>query len=132
MKKLPIKYSTIEKIQVYFIAVLFLTVFMLPIATKAGNGNLASWYGGGENLNKHTANGEVFSPYALTCASWDYPFGTELKVASIATGKSVIVRVNDRGPNKRLGRAIDLTKSAFSKIANTEEGLILVRIEKIN
>ena len=105
-------------------------VFAGPAA--ATSGNVASWYGGGEKLNVHTANGEVFNPKELSCASWYYPFNTYLKVTNVGNEKSVIVRVNDRGPNKRLGRAIDLTKHAFSKIANTDKGLIYVRIEKIN
>jgi len=110
---------------------LFLTSFMLVPAIQAGNHSVASWYGGGEKLNRHTANGEVFNPTALTCASWNYAFNTRLKVINIVSGKSVIVRVNDRGPNKRLGRAIDLTRVAFSRIANPRKGLVFVEIERI-
>ena len=93
--------------------------------------HMASWYGGGEKLNEYTASGEYFDADKLACASWDYNFGTKLEVTNIINGKSVIVRVNDRGPNKRLGRSIDLTKSAFSRIADTDTGLIAVRIEKV-
>ena len=110
---------------------LFFIAFILPLTTGAGSGNIASWYGGGEKLNPHTASGEIFNPQNLTCASWDYPFHTKLKVTNIVNGKSVIVRVNDRGPNRRLGRAIDLTKYAFAKIADTKKGLILVKIVKL-
>ena len=106
-------------------------IFLLPVTGRAGSACVASWYGGSEKLNEHTANMEPFSPEALTCASWDYPFNTRLKVTNIASGKSVIVRVNDRGPNKRLGRAVDLTKKAFTSIADTDEGLALVTVEKI-
>ena len=95
------------------------------------NGEIASWYGGGEKLNKHTANGDVFDPHDLTCASWYHPFDTHLKVTNLSNGKSVVVRVNDRGPNKRLGRAIDLSREAFRKIANLNNGLIEVKIEQI-
>ncbi|OGW75286.1 MAG: hypothetical protein A2Z72_00995 [Omnitrophica bacterium RBG_13_46_9] len=104
---------------------------MSPVAYQAENAKIASWYGGGEKLNKYTASGEIFDPASLTCASWDYRFDTLLRVTNIGNGRSVIVRVNDRGPNKRLGRAIDLTKYAFSKIADIEEGLIATRIEEI-
>lgn len=90
---------------------------------------IASWYGGGEKLNKYTANGDIFNPKELTCASWYYPFNTTLKVTNLSTGDFVIVRVNDRGPNKRLGRLIDLTKSAFNQIADINIGLIQVRVE---
>ena len=114
------------------ILAILVLILLLPHTTKAGSEYIASWYGGGEKLNRYTANGELFSPSLLTCASWDYPFGTRLKVTNLTNGKNVIVRVNDRGPNKRLGRAIDLTKHAFSRIANTKEGLILVEIEKLS
>lgn len=97
----------------------------------SGSGHIASWYGGGEKLNSHTASGEVFSPETLTCASWDYPFDTHLKVTSLSTGKSVTVRVNDRGPAKRLGRSLDLTRRAFARIADVRQGLAAVRIEEI-
>ena len=92
---------------------------------------IASWYGGGEKLNKYTANGDVFSPNEDTCASYAYKFGTLLKVTNVENGKSVIVRVNDRGPNKRLGRVIDLSKGAFSKIASVKKGLIKVNVEVV-
>ena len=88
-----------------------------------------SWYGGGEKLNKHTSSGEVFDPEGLTCASWNYPFNTYLKVTRIATGKFVIVRVNDRGPKKSLGRILDLSRRAFSELAPLDVGLIKVRVE---
>ena len=112
--------------------VLFALIFFSPDSSVAVKKGIASWYGGGEKLNKHTANAEVFDPKAFTCASWSYPFNTRLKVTNLQNGKSVIVRVNDRGPNKRLKREIDLTKNAFQKIANTKKGLILVKIERLS
>jgi len=92
---------------------------------------IASWYGGKEKLNRYTASGEIFDPEGYTCASWYYPFETYLKVTNLRNGKSVIVRVNDRGPAKRLGRIIDLTKRAFSEIEDLRRGLIRVKVEKI-
>jgi len=109
-------------------------VFLAPhgaIATEVAAAGTASWYGGGEKLNKHTACGEVFDPQQLTCASWEYDFHTRLVVTNVDNGKSVVVRVNDRGPNKRLGRIIDLSRAAFASIADTKEGLVSVRVEKI-
>ena len=91
----------------------------------------ASWYGGGEKLNEYTALGEKFNPNQLTCASWDYPFGTVLRITNLGNDRSVVVVVNDRGPNKRLNRAIDLTREAFSRIADLDEGIIQVEIEVI-
>ena len=109
-----------------------LLILTTPTQTPADSGQIASWYGGGEKLNKHTANGDVFDPKEMTCASWHYPFDTRLKITNIENGKSIIVRVNDRGPNKRLGRAIDLSREAFRKIANLKKGLIPVDIEKLS
>ena len=68
----------------------------------------------------------------MTCAMWDVPFGTQLRVTNLESGRSVVVRVNDRGPNKRLGRLIDLTQSAFAKIADPARGLTRVRVEVLD
>ncbi len=93
---------------------------------------IASWYSKeSPGINEHTANGEEFDHYKIACASWDFPFGSLLEVTNIENGKKVIVRVNDRGPAKRLykaGRVIDLTKAAFRAIANIDKGLIRVKI----
>ena len=113
----------------YRVAIIFMVVFN-TVACYAETG-IASYYGNGEKLNKHTANKEVFNPNILTCATYNYPFNTMLKVTNMSNGKSVIVRVNDRGPNKRLGRVIDLTISAFRKIASLDNGLITVRIDMV-
>jgi rare lipoprotein A len=71
--------------------------------------SLASWYGGGEGLSRRTASGEIFRPDGLTAAHRTLPFGTRLHVS--ANGRSVIVRVNDRGPFAR-GRSLDLSRGA--------------------
>lgn len=94
---------------------------------------LASWYSeNSPGIRKHTANNEIFDDEAMTCAMWGAPFDQRLKVTNLANGKSVVVRVNDRGPHPRFfqeGRIIDLTKAAFSQIAPTKNGLIRIRIE---
>jgi len=90
----------------------------------------ASWYSQKDpGILLTTANMETFNDSQLTCAMWDLPFNTILKVTNMENDKSVIVRVNDRGPAKRLNRAIDLTKTAFSKIADLEKGLAEVSVE---
>jgi rare lipoprotein A len=92
----------------------------------------ASWYSQKDSgILLTTANMEIFNDSQLTCAMWDMPFNTILKVTNLENGKSVIVRVNDRGPAKRLNRTIDLTKQAFSKIADLEKGLADVSVEII-
>ena len=109
-------------------------------ASEAGTGNniykgMASWYSEKDpGILKTTANMEEFDDTKLTCAMWNIPFNTILKVTNAENGKSVYVRVNDRGPAKRLvrqGRIIDLTKEAFSRIASLKKGLIDITIEII-
>lgn len=90
---------------------------------------VASWYSRSDkNINERTANGEKFNDRQMTCASWNYPFGEKLVVINTMNGKWVVCRVNDRGPAKRLRREIDLTRSAFRRIANPKRGLLYVSI----
>jgi len=94
---------------------------------------IASWYSETDRgINRRTANGEIFNDSKLTCASWDFHFGTQLKVTHLVSGKSVLCRVNDRGPRKRLGRLIDLTRAAFSELAPLRLGLIPVKVEVVD
>ena len=92
----------------------------------------ASWYSSSDRgVRRTTANMEIFNDKELTCAAWGLPFNSLLEVTNLDNGKSVIVRVNDRGPARRLvrrGRVIDLTKSAFSRISHHKKGLINVRV----
>ena len=92
---------------------------------------LASWYGGakGERLARHTASGEIFRPAALTAAHRSLPFGTRLRVSF--RGRSVVVRVTDRGPAARTGRSLDLSRGAASAIGLTRVGVGRVVIERI-
>ncbi len=96
----------------------------------------SSWYSRTDpGIQKLTANNEIFDDRAMTCAIWDVDFGTWLKVTNRENGRSVIVRVNDRGPHPRFvrqGRVIDLTKTAFKQIASTQQGLIPVKVEKVS
>ncbi|MCP4181225.1 MAG: septal ring lytic transglycosylase RlpA family protein [bacterium] len=80
--------------------------------------------------NDKTASGEYFNKYSNTAAHRMLPFGTKVKVTNIKNGKSVIVKINDRGPFTK-GRIIDLSQSAFSSIANIDSGVINVEIEVI-
>ena len=90
---------------------------------------IASWYGrSSPGVRRYTASGEVFDDTKKICASWNFSFGTRLKVTNLENGKSVICRVNDRGPHKRLNRLIDLSRSAFREIADLEQGLVPVMI----
>ena len=75
---------------------------------------MASWYGPGFHGRK-TASGERFNTGALTAAHKTLPFGTRVRVVNVNTGRSVVVRINDRGPFIR-GRVIDLSKAAARAI----------------
>ncbi|MFH1394592.1 MAG: septal ring lytic transglycosylase RlpA family protein [Candidatus Omnitrophota bacterium] len=93
---------------------------------------IASWYSEfSPGIKKTTANMEIFDQDKMTCAIWGIPFNSRVEVTNIATGKKVLVRVNDRGPAKRLcrkGRIIDLTMGAFKKIEPLSSGLVKVRV----
>ena len=81
--------------------------------------------------SRKTASGELFDQSAYTAAHKNLPFGTKVKVTNVRNEKSVIVRINDRGPFVR-GRIIDLSRSAFSKIGNTSAGVIDVKLEVVD
>ena len=87
----------------------------------------ASFYG--RESGKITANGERFDPLGMTAAHWTLPFGTRVRVTDRATGRSVVVRINDRGPHPRLHRAIDLSLGAARVLGITARGVIDVRID---
>jgi rare lipoprotein A len=100
-----------------------------PKNTKEERG-VASYYTIKSSSNI-TASGERFLESGYTCAKWGVPFGMVLKVTNIVNGKFVLVRCNDRGPNKRLNRVIDLSPQAFSTIADLKDGVITVKIEVV-
>mgnify|MGYP000019415415 CR=1 FL=1 len=77
--------------------------------------------------NRKTASGERFDNNSMTAAHKTLPFGTEVIVKNLNNGRSVKVRINDRGPFIK-GRIIDLTRVAFSTIASIDEGLAKVEI----
>jgi rare lipoprotein A len=84
----------------------------LAIGSTSANSSIASWYGPGFH-GRLTANGERFNQWAMTAAHKTLPFGTLVRVTH---GKrSVVVRINDRGPFTK-GRTIDLSKGAALKI----------------
>ncbi len=81
--------------------------------------------------NRKTASGEIYKGAKLTAAHRSLPFGTRVKVTNLANDKTVVVRINDRGPFVK-GRIIDLSKTAFSSIGRLSEGLLKVRIELVS
>jgi rare lipoprotein A len=94
---------------------------------KAIGQGTASYYGA-ELAGNRTASGERFNPHGLTAAHRTLPLGTKLRVTNVANGRSVIVRVNDRGPfvGKRL---IDVSLGAAREIQMIRSGTAQVRLE---
>lgn len=78
-----------------------------------------------------TSSGERLHHDSLTCAHRTYPFGTMLRVTNERNGKSVIVRVTDRGPHGR-GRIIDLSYRAASELGIIAQGVAVVKVERVN
>jgi rare lipoprotein A len=103
-----------------------------PAAPEAAAGlteveeGIASWYGPGFD-GKLTANGETYDQDAMTAAHPSLPFGTRVRVTLVATGCSVIVRINDRGP--RYDRTIDLSRAAGRALGLIEDGIGEVRLK---
>lgn len=91
-------------------------------AVKAQEGH-ASWYA----LRSRTASGEMMNPNAMTAAHRTLPFGTRVRVENLRNGRSVVVRINDRGPFVR-GRVIDLSRAAASQLGFLKAGTTRVRI----
>jgi rare lipoprotein A len=96
-----------------------------PAAAIASQG-VASFYTEGQQ----TANGEKFDTHDLTAAHPTLPFGTRLRVTNVATGRSVTVRVNDRGPYVR-GRIVDVSYSAANALGMVGSGTAKVKLDVV-
>ncbi|MGE0503695.1 MAG: septal ring lytic transglycosylase RlpA family protein [Rhizobiaceae bacterium] len=105
------------------VACAFSTLAAAPAAAQCGK---ASWYA----LTSKTASGERMNPAAMTAAHRSLPFGTKVKVVNKRNGKSVVVRINDRGPFIR-GRVIDLSKAAANSIGMIRSGHAPICMERL-
>lgn len=108
-------------------AVLGVSAGLWPGAAEAAQTGMASYYKHG----KRTANGERFDPHGLTAAHRTLPFGSRVLVTNLKTGKSVIVRINDRGPFTK-GRVIDLSLGAAKIVGLTQSGVAKVKIVRLD
>lgn len=86
----------------------------------------ATWYA----CCNRTANGEKFNPNGMTVAHRRYPFGTRLRVTNPSNGRSIIVRVNDRGPFTK-GVDLDIAKGGAQQLGIISQGRAKVRVEKL-
>jgi rare lipoprotein A len=102
------------------IAAISVTTFQSSAFAQTGR---ASWYA----LTSKTASGERCNPQALTAAHRSLPFGTKVKVENLKNGKTVVVRINDRGPYAG-GRIIDVTKAAATRLGFVGAGTAKVRL----
>ena len=91
---------------------------------------VASYYGA-RHHGKHTANGEPFDQHALTGAHRKLAFGSRVLVTNLSNNKSVVVRINDRGPHTR-GRLIDLSRKAAQQLGMLRSGTAKVRVQGLN
>ncbi|MGU3493622.1 septal ring lytic transglycosylase RlpA family protein [Xanthobacteraceae bacterium A53D] len=105
-------------------ASLALTITAISPAAFAGEQTgIASYYWQGQS----TASGERFNPGALTAAHRSLPFGTKVRVTNLKNGRTVVVRINDRGPFIR-GRIIDVSKAAAGHLGFQSAGLTKVAV----
>lgn len=132
-KKNPLQRLTVVSFLVilYVFIYIFLHSFAKPETT-------VSWYGPGFD-GRITANGETYNQNALTAASPTLPFNTRVRITNTHNDKSVIVRINDRGPfamlpngkpvrplKPHIRRSFDLSKASFKSIGNLKKGILRV------
>jgi len=107
------------------------------VASLGSSGSEAGWSGGGSHgmasfywQPQRVASGGWFNPNAMTAAHKTLPFGTRVRVTHLGNGRSVVVRINDRGPYIR-GRIIDLSKAAAGVIGMQGQGVARIRMDVI-
>ncbi|WMS42713.1 septal ring lytic transglycosylase RlpA family protein [Acuticoccus sp. MNP-M23] len=100
---------------------------LVPDASARTLSGVASYYGARFH-GRQTANGERFNMHAMTAAHKSLPFGTKVKVTNPDNGRSVVVRINDRGPYVG-NRVLDLSKGAAAKIGMVNKGVGKVKME---
>lgn len=123
-----------SKLKMALGAIALASTLALPLSLPASAASpgavltgVASWYGP-KFQGRPTANGETFDMTKLTAAHPSLPFDTRVRVTNPKTGKSVVVRINDRGPFAG-GRVIDLSRDAAKAIGLMRAGVGKVRIE---
>lgn len=116
---------TTRRAQVAFATVAAATFVALSATSASAQCGSASWYA----LSSKTASGERMNASLMTAAHRSLPFGSKVKVTNQRNGKSVVVRINDRGPFIK-GRVIDLSKAAANKLGFVSAGHAPICISK--
>jgi rare lipoprotein A len=98
-----------------------------PVATTRTQDGFASYYGA-SFAGRRTASGERFDPQAFTAAHRDLPFGTRIRLTNLDNGRTVVVRINDRGPYAD-GRIVDVSWAAARELGMLRSGVARVRLE---
>lgn len=112
---------------------ILLTFACFSLAITSAQAATASWYGGNDGYHgKRTASGEIYDHNQLTAAHKTLKFGTKLCVTNNANGKTVTVRITDRGPFAGKERVLDLSKAAFQTIAPLSTGVINISYKVCN
>lgn len=112
--------------RIFCVFALFLMVSTGAMADQTG---VASYYGA-KFEGRRTASGERYSSALMTAAHRTAPFGSRLKVTNLKNGRSVVVRVNDRGPFVR-GRIVDVSGAAANQLGLRNSGLARVRVSRL-
>src|SRR5262249_23630773 len=97
---------------------------------RAAETGYASWYGKAHE-GRRTTSGELYDTHKLTAAHPTLPMGTQLLVTNLKNGRSVTVRVNDRGPTVA-GRIVDLSLAAARELGAVSDGVIPVRVRVVS
>lgn len=136
------KHTRIAQYIVIAMAIVFMSILIVGFVVSIGHCEetlKASYYsydslraeGTWKRGEQMMANGKRFDENAMTCAARLYPLGTMLKVKNLNNGKVVIVKVTDRIGKRFATSRIDLSKGAFSKIAELRSGIVPISVEKI-
>lgn len=116
-----------RNLKFWIISLFCICFIVLPAQTKKETGK-ASYYS--KRLhNRKTSSGEKYHGDSLTCAHRTYPFGTNLLIRNPSNGKTVVVKVNDRGPFSR-GRVVDLSYAAAKEIGMISHGISNVEVSE--
>lgn len=122
-----IRFAGLPALAIFFTAICLTPFFIAPQAEAAATScGRASWYA----LTSKTASGERMNPAAMTAAHRTLPLGSKIRVTNQSNGKSLVVRINDRGPFIK-GRVLDLSKGAARKLGFINAGHTKVCFSKL-